>query len=71
MDINKRTSRVAPNVPLLKASLAPMSFLTMNDAAYIDGSIGIYQLNHVALLREFMLRVISHLLTNIASSKPT
>ncbi|MFK7878144.1 Fic family protein [Roseobacter sp.] len=52
IDINKRTSRVASNIPLLKADLAPMSFLTMDDAAYIDGLIGIYELNNVALLRE-------------------
>lgn len=52
IDINKRTSRIASNVPLLKADLAPMSFLTMDDANYIDGLIGIYELNNVALLRE-------------------
>ena len=52
IDINKRTSRVASNVPLLKADLAPMSFLTMDDANYINGLIGIYELNNVALLRE-------------------
>ena len=51
-DINKRTSRVSSNIPLLKADLAPMSFLTMDDAAYINGLIGIYELNNVSLLRE-------------------
>ncbi|MFQ5973701.1 MAG: Fic family protein, partial [Alphaproteobacteria bacterium] len=51
-DINKRPSRVASNIPLLKADLAPMSFLTMNDGDYIDGLIGVYELNNVALLRE-------------------
>ncbi|MFQ5348109.1 MAG: Fic family protein [Rhodothalassiaceae bacterium] len=51
-DINKRTSRIASNIPLLKADLAPMSFLTMDDSTYIDGLIGIYELNNVSLLRE-------------------
>jgi Fic family protein len=51
-DVNKRTSRIASNIPLLKADLAPMSFLTMNDRDYIDGLIGIYELNNVSLLRE-------------------
>src|SRR3546814_325425 len=37
---------------MLKADLAPMSFLTMNDADYIDGLIGVYELNNVALLRD-------------------
>ena len=51
-DINKRTSRIASNIPLLKADLAPMSFLTMHDRDYIDGLIGIYELNNVSLLRD-------------------
>ena len=54
-DINKRTSRVASNIALLKAGLAPMSFLTMDDDDYIDGLIGIYELNNVALLRDAYL----------------
>ena len=51
-DINKRTSRVSANIPLLKADLAPMTLLTMDDSAYIDGVIGVYELNNVSLLRE-------------------
>jgi hypothetical protein len=51
-DINKRTSRIASNIPLLKADLAPMSFVTMHDRDYIDALIGIYELNNVSLLRD-------------------
>ena len=51
-DINKRTSRIFSNVPLLKAGLAPMSFMPVSDRDYIDGLIGIYELNNAALLRE-------------------
>lgn len=51
-DINKRTSRIAANIPLLRAGLAPMSFMTMDDNSYIDGLIGIYELHNVSLLRE-------------------
>ena len=51
-DVNKRTSRLAANIPLLKADLAPMSFLAMNDRDYIDGLIGVYERNNVALLRD-------------------
>lgn len=51
-DVNKRTSRIASNMPLLKADLAPMSFMTMDDRTYIDGLIGIYEINNVSLLRE-------------------
>lgn len=51
-DVNKRTSRIAANVPLLKADLAPLSFLTMKDNDYIDGLIGVYEMNNVSLLRD-------------------
>ena len=51
-DINKRTSRIASNISLLKSDLALISYLTMDDSAYIDGLIGIYGLNNVSLLRE-------------------
>ena len=51
-DVNKRTSRISSNIPLLRADLAPMSFVTMDDRAYIDGLIGIYELHNVSLLRE-------------------
>lgn len=51
-DVNKRTARIASNIPLLKADLAPMSFLTMNDADYIDGLIGVYEMNNISLLRD-------------------
>jgi Fic family protein len=54
-DVNKRTSRVASNIPLLKADLAPMSFMTMEDRDYIDGLIGIYELNDITLFREVYL----------------
>ena len=51
-DVNKRTSRIAANIPLLKAELAPMSFVAMNDRDYIDGLLGIYELNNVALFKD-------------------
>ena len=51
-NVNNRTSRVSSNIPLLKAGLAPMTFLTMDDGAYINGLIGVYELNNVSLLRE-------------------
>lgn len=54
-DVNKRSSRVASNIPLLQSDLAPMSFLTMDDSAYIDGLIGVYELNNVSLLRDTYL----------------
>ena len=54
-DVNKRTSRIAANVPLLKAGLAPLSFLATEDRDYVDGLLGVYELNDVALLRQVFL----------------
>lgn len=51
-DVNKRTSRIIANIPMLKAGLAPMSFLAMDDRAYVAGMLGVYELNNVSLLRE-------------------
>lgn len=51
-DVNKRTSRIASNIPLLKADLAPMSFFAIDDHDYIHGLLGVYELNDVSLLRE-------------------
>ena len=50
--MNKRTSRIASIIPLLKADLAPMSFFAINDRDYIRGLLGVYELNDVSLLRE-------------------
>lgn len=51
-DVNKRTSRIAALIPLLKADLAPMSFFGIDDRDYIRGLLGVYELNDVSLLRE-------------------
>jgi Fic family protein len=55
-DVNKRTSRIALNIPLLKADLAPMSFSTMDDSEYVSGLMGVYEMNNVSLLREAFVR---------------
>ena len=51
-DVNKRTSRIASLIPLLKADLIPMSFLAIDDRSYVRGVLGVYELNDVSLLRE-------------------
>jgi hypothetical protein len=51
-DVNKRVSRVGANIPFLKANLCPMSFLDVPERAYIDGTLGVYELRRVELLRD-------------------
>ena len=54
-DINKRTSRVVSNIPLLKAGLLPMSFVFVDEGDYSDGLVGIYELNNLELLRKIYI----------------
>jgi hypothetical protein len=51
-DVNKRVSRLAANIPLIRGNLCPMSFVDVPERAYIDGVLGIYELNRVELLRD-------------------
>jgi Fic family protein len=52
IDVNKRTSRLAANIPLIRRNLVPLSFLDVPEQTYIDGLIGIYELRRVELLRD-------------------
>ncbi len=51
-DVNKRTSRLGANISLIKANLFPLSFVDVPERAYVDGLLGIYELNRVELLRD-------------------
>jgi Fic family protein len=54
-DVNKRVSRLAANIPLLKHNLAPLSFVEMPESLYIQGMLGVYELNQPALLKDVFL----------------
>jgi hypothetical protein len=51
-DVNKRVSRLAANIPLIRGNYCPLSFVDVPEHAYIDGILGIYELNRVELLRD-------------------
>ncbi len=51
-DINKRTSRLAANLPLFRANLCPLTFLDVPEQAYSHAMLGIYELTRVELLRD-------------------
>lgn len=44
VDINKRTGRLACNIPLLRAGLAPLSFMSMDKSEYVRGLLEFYEL---------------------------
>jgi len=54
-DVNKRVSRLAANIPLSRHNLAPLSFVDVPDDIYVQGIIGVYELNRVELLRDVFL----------------
>jgi fido (protein-threonine AMPylation protein) len=51
-DVNKRTSRLAANIPLIRNNLCPLSFIDVPQQAYVDATMGVYELNRVELLRD-------------------
>ena len=51
-DVNKRVSRLAANLPLIRDNLCPLSFIDVPERDYIDGTLGVYELNRVELLRD-------------------
>ena len=51
-DVNKRVSRLAANIPLIRHNVCPLSFVDVPEQAYIDGLLGVYELNRIELLRD-------------------
>lgn len=54
-DVNKRVSRLALNIPLIKNNLSPLSFSGVSEQAYVDGLIGIYEFNKIELMRDIFV----------------
>lgn len=52
IDVNKRTARLAANLPLVAANLCPHSFVDVPEREYVLGHLAVYELNRVELLRE-------------------
>lgn len=49
---NKRTARLAANIPLLNAGLLPISFVDMRKADYIEAMAAFYELGDVQLMQD-------------------
>jgi Fic family protein len=54
-DVNKRVSRLAANIPLIKHNLCPLSFIDVPEHAYVEGVLGIYELNKIDLMRDLFV----------------
>lgn len=55
-DVNKRTSRMAANIPLLLNNLCPLTFLGVSEAAYSQAILGVYELTRFELLRDIFMQ---------------
>lgn len=51
-DVNKRVSRLAANIPLITSDLCPLSFVDVPERAYIAGTLGVYEMTRMELLRD-------------------
>jgi hypothetical protein len=51
-DVNKRTSRLGANLPFIRDNLCPLSFVDVPEHAYVEGTLGVYELTRVDLLRD-------------------
>lgn len=51
-DVNKRTSRLSANIPLIKHNLIPLSFNDISKTDYQTAMIAIYELNDIQMLLE-------------------
>ncbi len=54
-DVNKRVSRLAANIPFVKANLTPLAFTDVPAKRYTDAMLGVYELNEVNLLKDVFI----------------
>jgi hypothetical protein len=54
-DVNKRVSRLAANIPFIKANLSPLSFTDVPRDIYTDALLGVYELNKIDLLKDVFI----------------
>lgn len=56
-DVNKRVSRIGANIPLIKHNLCPLAFIDVPERAYVEGTLGVYELNQIELLQDVFVWV--------------
>jgi len=54
-DVNKRTSRLAANLPLFRANLCPLTFVDVPPGVYARAMLGVYEMGRVELLRDLLV----------------
>jgi hypothetical protein len=54
-DVNKRVSRLAANIPLIKGNLSPLSFAEVPRQTYTEAVLGVYELTRIDLLKDVFI----------------
>jgi hypothetical protein len=54
-DVNKRVSRLAANIPMIRQNLAPLSFVDVPKDLYTQAMLGVYELNRIELLKDVFM----------------
>ena len=54
-DVNKRVSRLAANLPLIRHNLCPLTFIDVPERDYVDATLGVYEMQRVELLRDLFI----------------
>lgn len=54
-DVNKRVSRLAANIPLIKGNFLPLSFTDVPRDTYTQAVLGVYEMNRVELLKDVFI----------------
>jgi len=70
-DVNKRVSRLAANMPLIRANLRPLSFVDVPEQIYINGLVGFYELNRIELLRDVFIWAYERSCARYAATRTT
>lgn len=51
-DVNKRVSRLAANIPMIRHNFCPLSFVDVEAEHYVNALIGVYELQRIEYLRD-------------------
>lgn len=68
-DVNKRVSRLAANIPLIRGNLAPISFTDVADDAYVQAVLGVYEFKRLELLRDVFVWAYKHSAAKYAAQR--
>jgi Fic family protein len=55
LDVNKRVSRLAANIPFIKQNISPLSFIEVPESMYAEAMLGVYELNKTELARDMFV----------------